>query len=235
LHQNNFLTRFKKGSRPFRRVIEKYDSDNLNCRSKTTTKTFFRLILLEIPEENTLEKLYMQWNFTCFLNKTREFIWKFRSNVLGLNTRVSHFNANVFRGCTFCAARRKVPVPDESFIHLFFDCPETRNTIEMFVRNMLPELNMTNDNDKLKKFFFTGINPISGLHDNFFLQAIAILAMFYIWECKLQKRLPTYMGLLNEMFWTGELIRRNSSLFRESMIINLYICRSWQEEAGRRR
>jgi zinc-binding in reverse transcriptase len=231
----NFITRFKKGSRPFRRYISLFNNAKIKSRNNTTVKSFFHLINLQTPVESEIEKLNILWNNSCFPNKLREFAWKFRTNLLGINTRVSHFNANVSRGCTFCSKKNIIPVPDESFVHLFFECPSTRSLLNQFGTNMIPELFNPNNVQLCKKFLFTGHNPISGEIDNFFIQTIAILSMFYIWECKLQKKIPVLMGLLNELFYTGELIRQNSSKLREGMQLNLGLCRIWKDEASSRR
>jgi zinc-binding in reverse transcriptase len=232
---SSFITRFKKGSRPFRKYINMYNDSKIKSRNNTTVKTFFRLISLPVPTEQEVEKINILWNNRCYPNKLREFIWKFRTNVLGINTRVSHFNANVARGCTFCGIKNKIPVPDESFTHLFFDCETTNSLLYQFGRNTIPELFNPDDRESYKKFFFTGRNPLSGEIDNFFIQTMGILTMFYIWECKLQKRIPVLMGLLNDLFFTGELIRQNSCKFREGMSLNLRLCRVWKDEASSRR
>jgi zinc-binding in reverse transcriptase len=187
----NFITRFKKGSRPFRKYISSFKDAKIKSRNNTTVKTFFRLINLHIPVEREVEKLNILWNNTCYPNKLREFAWKFRTNILGINTRVSHFNANISRGCTFCSKNNLAPVPDESFLHLFFDCRTTCSLLNQFGRNIIPELFDPNNADTYKKLLFTGCNPTSGEIDNFFIQTVAILTMFYIWECKLQKKTGT--------------------------------------------
>jgi hypothetical protein len=91
---DNFITRFKKGSRPFRRVLNLVDGAKVQCKNKTSTKTFFRLINTEMVHEIELKKCYKQWCYGFLPNKVREFCFKFRHNILGLNTRVWHFNRN---------------------------------------------------------------------------------------------------------------------------------------------
>jgi hypothetical protein len=159
LSLDNFITRFKKGSKPFRKVLSVDRESKIKCRSRPCIKTFFRLINIAIPEDSFLKHLHSQWGYNILPNKMREFIYKFRNNILGLNTRVAHFNANINRGCTFCTNSRLVPVPDETFVHLFFDCPITKTTIDRFCDSYLPELDMRTDNKK-KEFFFYGNKPI---------------------------------------------------------------------------
>jgi hypothetical protein len=60
----NFLTWFKKGSRPFRKVFELNRCKKVNVREKRSVKTFFRLIDIEIPVAAVVEKINTHWS--CF-------------------------------------------------------------------------------------------------------------------------------------------------------------------------
>jgi hypothetical protein len=94
---------------------------------------------------------------------------------------------------------------------------------------------MIDDIMKKKQFLFLGNNAATDMRDNLFISMLALSIMFYIWECKLQKRLPSNKGLANDVFYLIENIRRASATIRHDMSINLHICRSWTVEATRRR
>jgi hypothetical protein len=51
-----FITRFKKGSKPFRNVLLYNSEYKHKCGSKTMIKTFFRLIETETLSESDLER-----------------------------------------------------------------------------------------------------------------------------------------------------------------------------------
>jgi hypothetical protein len=155
--------------------------------------TFFRNINVPVPAESELEILYAQWGLSCYSVRLRDFLYKFRNNLLGLNTRVAHFNNNVNRGCTFCCKSGINPAPDESFGHLFFNCRFTNKVISDFVNRYLHDLNLITEERK-KLFFFLGSNPNTGKTDNYFILTIASVAMYYIWECKLKKKHPNLNG-----------------------------------------
>jgi hypothetical protein len=214
-----------------------------------------------VVEETQLEKLNSEWAVPVYPMRLRDFIYKFRNNLLGLNTRVSHFNRNIQRGCTFCTAERRVGagrggpapmpvpvpvpapdpvpnphVPDETFEHLFFNCVHTRNALDGFFPRYFDAEDFPSEASK-KKFLFTGTNCDTDKIDNFFLSTVAISLMFYIWECKLQKRLPTTESMANDIFYNIENIRRASSTLKAHMAKknNLLLCRSWTAEVSRRR
>jgi hypothetical protein len=179
-------------------------------------------------------QINLQWSRVFYPNKLREFIFKFYNNLLGLNTRVSHFNREIARACTFCTAMNKNPVPDETFEHLFFSCSVTENIRNLLIRDFLHDLNANTINEQ-KKLFFLGVNPIDDSNKNSFLFCVIMHFMHFIWQCKLQKKLPTMQNLLNDIFYNVETIRKNCGEIRDNMANNLTICRIWNDEAGRRR
>jgi hypothetical protein len=233
----SFITRFKKGSPPFRKVFSQNCEHKLKVGTKPTTKTFFRLISNNVLPEPELEKIFGLWNQTFFPNKLREFIYKFNNNILGLNVRVSHFNQNISRNCTFCRLQNvpvPVPIPDETFIHLFFSCAATGNVLTSVKNRLFPEINLTTDSEA-KYFYFCGLNPQTKKVDNLFLQVLTKVIMYSIWESKLSKQLPSIMKVTNDIFFLIENMRRYSNKLRQDMNIGLTICRIWQDEASRRR
>jgi hypothetical protein len=90
-----------------------------------------------------------------------------------------------------------LPIPDESFAHLFFACTVTSNILETINHRLLPELNL-NTREKAKKFYFCGVNPITNKIDSFFLQLLPKVILFSIWESKLSKQVPSSMKVLND-------------------------------------
>jgi hypothetical protein len=92
--------------------------------------------------------------------KVRDFIYKFRNNILGINTRVSHFANNVSRRCTFCALANERNIVDETFSHLFYECLHTNKTIKAFLQKYMNGYGPLTDTD-LRKFLFTGTNAVS--------------------------------------------------------------------------
>jgi hypothetical protein len=232
-----FITRFKRGSKQFRKSLDSLDLVLIKNKQNRRNNTFFNLLNMQKPENMVLRILNGQWATNCYPVSLREFIFKFRNNILGLNTRVSHFNNNVNRGCTFCT-KNAIPVPvparvlpDESFGHLFFDCVHTKSVMDnFFIRYLDHDLR---DVEGQKKMQFTGMGP-DFTEPNFFILTIMSIAMHYIWQCKLQKNLPSLEGLLNEIFFIGGNILKVSNTMRNAMNLNLPLCRNWAAESGRR-
>jgi hypothetical protein len=231
----DFVRRFKQGSCNFRKIMEVASYGKMNNANNNKIKTYFRLIEHEKLPDQELKKFSGEWMKIHYPMKVRDFVFKFRNNLLGINTRVSHFAHNVNRGCTFCSiSNGGVNTPDETFLHLFFVCPHVKKVLGDFMTNYMFDYGPLTDT-QLKKFIFTGTNVITDKIDNAFISAISITICFYLWECKLQKKLPVLAGLTNELFYSLENMRKASSQIKRDMDLRLHICRSWEEQVSRRR
>jgi hypothetical protein len=227
-----FVTNFKKGSKRFRKILDSLTQIQMKTKLKKRANTFFNLLNTVMPDDPVLKILNSQWTYTCYPVVLREFVFKLRNNILGLNTRVSHFNNNVNRGCTFCSISGNAAPPDEDFLHLFFACRHTNNLLCNFVNRFLD--NRWDTPDRKKLLVFTGMGPDLA-NINLFLLTVMTVFLHYIWQCKLRKNLPSFEGLLNEIFYSVDNIVKCSSIIRNDMNFNLPLCRDWTAETSRRR
>ncbi len=61
------------------------------------------------------------------------------------------------RSCTFCKLKKILPPPEETFKHLFWDCPVTTDLTSKFFEKITPEFEHLPENEKLL-FWFTGLH-----------------------------------------------------------------------------
>jgi hypothetical protein len=156
--------------------------------SKTKFVIKFRdLTQISLPCKETLGTRVSLWNLSGITNRVRTFLFKFFNNILGLNTRISHFVPGQSRDCTFCLGTFG-PISEETFIHLFYECPTTTDWHEKFLRKYLTAPENLNRDQKLN-FFFTGLLPGTG-KDNLFVSMSVYLFQYCIWEEKLSKKRP---------------------------------------------
>ena len=181
-----FLNSFKKGSKSMRRVLYRGRLGNKQISTRPHVISYLRITELQAPETTLLKKLNGGWNFFGYPNKIREFIFKFNSNTLGINTRLAHFVDNRNRLCTFCVLNRVNPSVDETFLHLFFECNTTSAWLHAFERKYYPEL-VFNNIESRKKFWFLHELPGLGNTVNLFITATLWIFKFLIWEAKLKK------------------------------------------------
>jgi exonuclease III len=166
-------------------------------------------------------------------NKLSEFLFKFINNLLGLNSRVHHFNRLVNEACTFCSISNRIPAPRETFSHIFFDCPETDQTLKRFEAKYLVNLNLDTE-VKRRMFWFLGLKSGQVIENNRFLQISAGTIMFYVWDCKLRKSKQSFAGCLNFYFFHLDILRKLSAKFKDEMMgTDLDLCRYWDGERPR--
>jgi hypothetical protein len=128
------------------------------------------------------------WGFSFLNNDMRLFLFKLHSGLLGLNNRVAHFVHGHSPICTFCRIQRRGDAPDESVLHLFYDCPYTENVRDEFFRwfyNKGIEFSISRKDLFLVQYendMVSGTSIVKTLLAKFFLK--------YIWECKTRETLP---------------------------------------------
>jgi len=225
----DFFGRFKKGSRNIRRFVEIPPNTNLTQQYRK----FFTLAEVPVPSEKIIRSAVSLWSNNFLSNNQREFLFKLHNNLLGLNVRVAHFNQNVSRGCTFCTLEGTVPVPDETFSHLFFSCPSGPNTVTLrFLEESFPELEL-NTIEKRKKALF--LFEYADIENNLFLSVISMAVLWYIWSCKLKKMRLSLNSLKLSLHNTIDPMLKISGPLRHSKsLINTAFTRTWDHGQYRR-
>jgi hypothetical protein len=175
-----FLGKKKGDSKKVRKILNRRVNSVAVLRLRNIT-TFFR-ITGTVASEALVKLLLGMWSRHYLPNKIREFSFKFLNNTLAINTRLSHYVQNRQRGCTLCTIENRVPVPDETFIHLFFDCIATRKIHERFF-----SLYGLRDNDRKSIFLLGTIDADGPFYEIVYIWAIFI--QFCIWEMKIYKRI----------------------------------------------
>jgi hypothetical protein len=234
--------RLKKPGVKIRELLLKKRKKPFDISKQTQTNTFCKVSGSVIPDNNLYGSINSLWSKNTLPNRLRTFLFKFYNNLLGLNTRVSHFGNNVSRNCTLCKINQQinltvngpstvpvlvpnpVPLPDESFKHIFYDCPVTKKLHTSFLDFYFTDLNFPNETDKLNFFFQGRIN--ADFKYNLFIH-IAVLAFQYcIWEMKLKKRILSfestkigYLEIIHSFFCTNKEARISSQKY------NFPLCR----------
>jgi len=229
LSLSNFMDRFRKGSRPFRRVLEKLTDESEILRSRHTV-TYFKLVDLPVPVSTAVIKLNRSWTLNFLPNHMREFVYKFVTNALPTNTRVSHFANNPDRRCSFCSIASN-PAPEETFLHLFFSCP----TVSTWWREIAGELFLSDQNllDDLNLR-----NVVFGSEEMPHILALCAKwsFLYIIWQNKLKRRIPGKYSFKLELYdLMLNCIKRSKNLhvsivvLRDRLALWLRQGRQWNE------
>jgi hypothetical protein len=220
-----FLKSFDRGSRQYRKILQLTEISRWKIENLNTLKTFIELCGLDKPSKKSIQLNWGEWNRNYFQNRCREFLYKFRNNILGLNLRVSKFVQGVDAECSLCSvSSNQRPIPAESFVHVFFDCPVSDKYRTVIEQRLFPEMRNTTENER-KKFWFLGILP--GMPDsNLFVNAVISLSNFLIWECKLRKEIiPAGTLVENLLASVKKCLYISSALRTVKNKTNLFVCR----------
>jgi hypothetical protein len=161
-----------------------------------------------------------------------------------LNTRVSHFNNTVDRSCTICKInqsnisigtnRNTVPVPvnpvpiptaNESFKHMFSDCPLVKKLQDQFLNKYFTGLTFESEIARAC-FFFYGTVPGHSNY-NIFVHATVLTFQYQIWQIKLKKRLLSFESVA--ILFMENLLGffcNNKEARKKSLEFNFPLCRS---------
>jgi hypothetical protein len=220
-----FLKSFNKGSKPFRKILQYEENKSLNISNLNSVTTFCALIGLEIPDSAILKCCWGEWKNRCLTNRCQEFVYKFRNNILGLNSRVRNFVPNVNGSCTLCTeGNEPAPVNSETFMHVFYECVYSCKYRNKLIEKFFPELSNAEE-DVLKKFWFFGLLP-GMIKSNLFISSLVNIVQFQIWQMKLQKQLIPLGIFLNDFKFSVFKMLKLSGKARESKAsVNYWVCR----------
>jgi hypothetical protein len=217
------LLSFDKGSHKIQKalsaLVNKPDLVKIN-----SVVTFHNISNVGEVVLTTIRSVICFWNFTGQKNTIREFAYKFMYNQLGLNTRVSHFVQNHSRNCSLCTLRNDNGMFDETFAHIFYDCPSTKKLHDKLISKYFTSLINQNEQEK-RRFWFLG--ETNG-RSNLFVLAAAFFFNFLIWNMKLKKELSHFSAVENNWLELLDNSHKQSRKFREAvLLVNFDICRRW--------
>jgi hypothetical protein len=127
-----FLSRIKRGSKPFRSVIDKSIYQDQAVTDLPVLISFCKIVDLQVPSVDIAKNFLSSWNQVFLGNDLREFIFKCRNNLLKTGDRLSHILVNVDDRCFLCKNLYPEAGNRETFMHLFRKCNIVSNLILRF-------------------------------------------------------------------------------------------------------
>jgi hypothetical protein len=97
----------------------------------------------------------------------------------------------------FACDNRPDPVP-ESFEHIFYSCPITQNILTKFFEKFMTEV------------YFTGSGSDGNEKENVPFSFTLDLFRYYIWQCKLSKKLTTLSCITEDVSSMVNIIRKTN-------------------------
>jgi hypothetical protein len=175
--------------------------------------------------DDILHICWGEWQRNYYGNRCKEFIYKFRNNILGINQRVCKFVPDVGAECDICrVSKEPLPINTESFLHLFFECPHTSRYRNIVIENFFPELANATE-EQMKNFWFLGIMP-NTRKVNPFVSCMVTEVNFYIWKMKLNKSLLPLGIFIQDLSYTMySVLKMSNKLCELRQASDLFVCR----------
>jgi exonuclease III len=224
---------FKKGSKTLRKLLGQGDGGGPpKIANFNVVKKFFSLVDLNLSNQFNVKLHNSRWNLSVLNNRAKEFVFKFNNNLLGLNSRVHHFNRFVPEECSFCILRKQLPAPRETFLHLFYNCPETKKTLVGFETKYLPVQNWTEI--EKKHFWFTGNPPdFNENRQKNLLYLCFVFVQFYVWECKLKKTIQSVASCENFFRYHLNIAKKiDRNIKNEMLTSDINAFRFWERDGN---
>jgi hypothetical protein len=197
-----FLNSFKRGSRNFRKILG-YEKKAHDITKLTQVVTFARITNTNVQAIERVKNMHGMWGKSFLSNDFRVFLLKYHNNILGLGNRIAHFVQNVDVRCTFCLLTGSPnPVP-ESFEHVFYSCPVTQTLLKKFFEKFITK-------ELTAEVFFCGVGVPGNEKENIPLSLVFDIFRYSLWQCKLNKRMPTLANIFEEVTYMTNSIRKTS-------------------------
>ena len=175
-----YVNRFKKGSRPFRRVFAEKKLETLPGNITRFAENTETIIGLELSEF-----LNSSWTLNFLSNCTRTFIFKLHNNALSYNHVIVNFAENIEPYCTFCLITGHENPERDTALHVFFSCPIIERLIGAWYSWIFGENRIVGRNE------IFGVFREANTNNNKILYIVTKLFQKYIWDCKLRNSLPS--------------------------------------------
>jgi hypothetical protein len=198
---------------------------------QSSVKKFMEITGCTFPGETSFEKLLTLWNCTGLSNWVQTFLFRYFNNTLGINTRLSHFVPGHPPGCTFCLINNAVVIPDETFKHIFLECPVVKTWQNQFLSFYIPANYIRDERERTNLFFLGRVHEPN--IDNYFIMICVFILQCIIWDPRLKKRIPSFNSLnllFKELCYA--LLRTNSLARKSRAKTNFTLFRNLHEDGG---
>jgi hypothetical protein len=194
-----FLGTIKKGSKKFRRILDK-KRNATDVTDLRIVKTFYTLLNAATPDCNIIGYRLGCWNWSFLSNRIRVFCFQFYSNSLGIKTRIAaryrNGGAGLDNSCTFCVKSGSANPSREDFAHVFYDCQVINNTCNRIFREYyLPGVNPAAE----RLTYLTGIVNGANKIDSFFYLLTSILCNYTVWQFRMKKIVPSTASIIEDI------------------------------------
>ena len=194
----SFFDSIKKGSKKFRLVFSTNATSDITVNNLRIVNSFATVSNTVIPAPELTQMCLSSWNMSFLHNDLKDFIFKFRNNQLYTNNRLHAVDGLTNPACTFCRIKGIIPLPDESFCHLFFDCCTTKTLLTAWTASMEPVPDFTTEEARLAFWYGTG-NLVAPENYSKYITFLYDCFRYILWKFRLRKKLPNPTSFAKEL------------------------------------
>jgi hypothetical protein len=187
-----FLGKKFKGLKPVRKIITEAWIRSIKKKNANPHVNYCKIAGVTAISSGTA--LNSVWTTYFFPSDLKTFLFKLHHSIIGINSRIHHFNVDRDPSCTFCIKNKNFPAERETFQHFFWDCPTSN-----YVINRFSDMYTRVDENKKKEIYFTGIVR-DGNKDDFVLPVFLVCCIikYTLWNFKLKHKLPGWYSLFSQ-------------------------------------
>ena len=200
IHLSCFLARKNVKSKEIRFFLSKHCSE---ITSLTSVATRYKWANTDIIDAEREIRFYNTWNLSFLTINIREFSLNLCNNGLNMAANLSHFVDNITsKSCIFCSLALLLPSPKETHSHFLLHCPVSNQIILDHFTGFLAGKSINFD----KSCMLLGAPSNLTTAESLIFNTEIILTNYYLYKCKIEKRLPLSINL-NEFFsWNRTLL-----------------------------
>ena len=204
-----FLAKRNVKSKDCRFYLTKHYFDITNITSVSTRYKWANLNMIDVERE---KRFYSTWNHSFLTINIREFSLNLCNNRLSMAANLSHFIDNLTsQSCTFCSLALLLPAPRETHSHFLQHCPVSNPLILDHFSSFLAGKPI----DFEKSCMILGAPSNLTVSDSLIFNTEIILINYFLYKCKLEKRLPLRINLSDFLNWNRSLLL-NSSKYKKA-------------------
>ena len=208
-----FLSKVKRGSKPFRKILTKGNKLNYNPMTHRSVVYFSELSNTGLPDIDVLKACLGLWKHSYLTNDFRNFLFQLRNNCLPLNNRLNAFDPGISPTCNFCRIIDRDAAARDGFYHFFFSCPISNRLLRRWAELLEPAPDI--DSPEFANFYWFGASGDENHPTS--LALLPDLFKYCLWKFKLKRKIPNPACLRNEFEFLLGIFTSASRKLRNSL------------------
>ena len=208
IDERDFSLNFLFSKNPPAKYYRKQMSKNLFDLQNSKAFSYYNRYLYDMFDSSRTEPFFSCWSFSFIPANIRSFLLKKANNRLILNAELYYVNNNISQHCTFftISSHPNCTLEKENYMHLFCECPHTRNILEKYFSNYCGDIG------SIKTIMFRGHKASNFFESTYINIELGILA-YFIFQSRNAKKIPTFNSIFSSLCYTKKTMEQSSKFY----------------------